>query len=97
VVRLVEAETGRVLTALEPPDPSRVNAMSFSRDGRYLAVPQGDQRVHIWDLAAIRRELEALGLAAGIPDLFRGAERRLLGPRSTASRSRAPTLRGSSR
>jgi eukaryotic-like serine/threonine-protein kinase len=72
VVRLVEVQTGRVLAALEPPYPSRVNAMSFSPDGRYLAVPQDDQRVHIWDLAAIRRELDALGLAAGIPDIFGG-------------------------
>jgi tetratricopeptide (TPR) repeat protein len=70
VVRLVEVETGRVLAALEPPDPSGVNAMSFSPDGRHLAVPQDDQRVHLWDLDAIRRELDALGLAAGIPDLF---------------------------
>jgi hypothetical protein len=73
-VRLVEVETGRVLAALEPPDPSKVNAMSFSPDGRHLAVPQDDQRVHVWDLAAIRRELDALGLAAGIPDIFSGGE-----------------------
>jgi tetratricopeptide (TPR) repeat protein len=36
-------------------------------------VAQSDQRVHLWDLAAIRRELDALGLAAGIPDVFGGA------------------------
>jgi tetratricopeptide (TPR) repeat protein len=71
-VRLVEVETGRVLATLEPPYPSKVNALSFSPDGRHLAVPQDDQRVHIWDLAAIRRELDALGLAAGIPDTFGG-------------------------
>jgi tetratricopeptide (TPR) repeat protein len=47
--------------------------MSFSPDGRYLAVPQDDQRVHLWDLAAIRRELDVLGLAAGIPDIFGGS------------------------
>jgi predicted Zn-dependent protease len=35
-------------------------------------VSQSDQRVHLWDLAAIRRELDALGLAAGIPDVFGG-------------------------
>jgi tetratricopeptide (TPR) repeat protein len=46
--------------------------MNFSPDGRYLAVPQNDQRVHVWDLAAIRRELDALGLAGGIPDVFGG-------------------------
>jgi serine/threonine protein kinase/WD40 repeat protein/tetratricopeptide (TPR) repeat protein len=72
--RLVEVETGRVLATLEPPDPAAVALMSFSPDGRYLAVPQDDQRVHVWDLAAIRRELDALGLAAGIPDIFGGGE-----------------------
>jgi tetratricopeptide (TPR) repeat protein len=73
VVRLVEVETGRELAVLEPPEPSGVFAMSFSPDGRHLAVTQDDQRVHLWDLAAIRRELDALGLAAGIPDIFGGA------------------------
>jgi WD40 repeat protein len=72
-VRLVEVESGRELAVLEPPEPSGVNLMSFSPDGRYLAVPQDNQRVHVWDLAAIRRELDALGLAAGIPDIFGGA------------------------
>jgi serine/threonine protein kinase/WD40 repeat protein len=71
-VRLIEVETGRVIAVLEPPDPSAVALMSFSPDGRYLAVPQTDQRVHIWDLAAIRRALDDLGLAAGIPDVFGG-------------------------
>jgi tetratricopeptide (TPR) repeat protein len=46
--------------------------MTFSPDGRYLAVPQDDLRVHIWDLATIRRELDDLGLAAGFPDTFGG-------------------------
>jgi WD40 repeat protein len=71
-VRLVEVETGRELAILEPPDPSGLFPMTFSPDGRYLAAPQDDQRVHIWDLAAIRGELDALGLAAGLPDAFGG-------------------------
>jgi hypothetical protein len=74
VARLVEVETGRELAILEPPDPSGIFPMSFSPNGRYLAVPQDDQRVHIWDLAAIRRALDDLGLAAGIPDIFGGGE-----------------------
>src|SRR5262249_37675706 len=71
-VRLVEVEIGRVLATLEPPDPSAGALVAFSPDGRCPAVPQNDQRVHIWDLAAIRRELDDLGLSAGIPDVFGG-------------------------
>src|SRR5262249_10997017 len=73
-VRLVEGETGRELAILDPPDPSGGFTMSFSPDGRYLAVPQNDQRVHVWGLDAIRRELDAPGLAAGTPDVFNGGE-----------------------
>jgi WD40 repeat protein len=73
VAWLVEVETGRVLAKLEPPDPGRIFGLCFSPDGRYLAVPQSDQRVQIWDLAAIRRELDSLGLAARWPDIFGGA------------------------
>jgi WD40 repeat protein len=71
-VRLVDVETGGVLAALEPPDPAGIHAMSFSPDGRHLAVPLSDQRVEIWDLAVLRRELGERGLATGIPDLFGG-------------------------
>src|SRR5262249_60064620 len=71
--RLVEVGTGRVLAALEPPEPAPILGLAFSPDGRHLAVAQSDQRVHIWDLATIRRELDVLGLAAGIPDVFGGA------------------------
>jgi hypothetical protein len=70
--RLVEVETGAVLASLEPPEPAGINALSFSPDGRHLAVSQADHRVQIWDLAAIRRALEDLGLAAGLPDIFGG-------------------------
>jgi serine/threonine protein kinase/WD40 repeat protein len=71
-VRLVEVETGAVLASLEPPEPAGIIALSFSPDGRHLAVSQADHRVQIWDLAAIRRTLEDRGLAAGLPDLFGG-------------------------
>jgi serine/threonine protein kinase/WD40 repeat protein len=71
--RLVEVETGAVLASLEPPESAGINALSFSPDGRHLAVSQADHRVQIWDLAVIRRALEDRGLAAGLPDLFGGA------------------------
>src|SRR5262249_1749313 len=55
-----------------PPEPAGINALSFSPEGRHLAVSQTDHRVHIWDLAAIRGALDDLGLAAGLPEIFGG-------------------------
>ena len=71
-VHLVEVETGRVLASLDPPDESPAYYLTFSPDGRFLAVAQTDQRVHLWDLALIRRRLEEMGLASGLPDIFAG-------------------------
>jgi tetratricopeptide (TPR) repeat protein len=61
-----------VLANLEPPDAAQTTCLAFSPDGRYLAAGQSDDRVQIWDLAAIRRALDDLGLAAGLPDIFGG-------------------------
>jgi hypothetical protein len=77
--RLVAVETGAVLATLEPPEPAGINALSFSPDGRHLAVAQANLRVQIWDLAAIRGALEDRGLAAGLPDIFDGGARAAAG------------------
>ena len=66
IVRLVEVETGRVLAALEVPDPSGIHFLTFSPDGRFLAVSV-DQRVHLWDLALIRRRLDKPRARGGPP------------------------------
>jgi Tfp pilus assembly protein PilF len=44
----------------------------FSPDGRFLATAHTDQRVDLWDLFSIRRRLEELNLARGLPDIFMG-------------------------
>ena len=70
IVRLVDVKTGNVLASLDAPDQSTAYHLVWSPDGRYLAVPQSDQRVDLWDLSSIRRRLDQLGLAKGIPDVF---------------------------
>jgi len=72
-VRLIEVETGRVLASLEAPEDSTMYGLVFSPDGRFLATSQTDRRVDVWDLSAIRRRLEEVDLAQGLPDLFRGS------------------------
>jgi hypothetical protein len=83
-VRLVDLETGGVLAALEAPEDAHTFEVKFSPDGRFLAAAQTDFRVDVWDLSRLRRRLEELGLAAGLPDVFAGTE----------SSGAAPTVEG---
>ena len=63
IIRLVEAETGRVIARLESPDSVDVIWATFSPDGsRLVLVPEHDPAVHVWDLRAIRKRLAAMGL-----------------------------------
>ncbi len=72
IVRIVDVENGRILANLDAPEQSTIHYLTFSPDGRYLAVAQSDQRVNLWDLSSIRHRLEELGLANGVPDFFGG-------------------------
>jgi serine/threonine protein kinase/WD40 repeat protein len=70
--RLADVESGRVLASFDVTDQTGIHCLEFSPDGRFLAAAHSDQRVDLWDLALIRRRLDALGLAAGMPDIFGG-------------------------
>ncbi len=61
-VQLVDAESGRDLATLEAPGPKNISALEFSADGRLLAVALERAGVQVWDLGAICRGLESLGL-----------------------------------
>ena len=67
VVRLFNAATGERLADLEPPNPWIVTALSFSPDGTQLAVCEGREALHLWDLRYIREELTKMGLDWDLP------------------------------
>jgi WD40 repeat protein len=73
-LRLVDLETGGVLAALEAPEDANTYEVKFSPDGRFLAAAQTDFHVDVWDLSQLRRRLEELDLATGLPDVFAGTE-----------------------
>jgi tetratricopeptide (TPR) repeat protein len=63
IIRLVEAETGRMIASLESPDSSDVEWATFSPDGsRLVLVPENNPAIHVWNLRAIRKRLAAMGL-----------------------------------
>ena len=68
IIRLVEAETGRVIARLESPDSLDVIWATFSPDGsRLVLVPIDHPAVYVWDLRAIRKRLAAMGLDWDVP------------------------------
>ncbi len=77
IIRLVEAETGRVIAGLESPDSPDVIWATFSPDGsRLVLVPPNTPSVHVWDLRAVRKRLATMDLDWGgpaYPDVAPGA------------------------
>jgi eukaryotic-like serine/threonine-protein kinase len=63
IIRLVEAETGRVIARIENPESSEVLWATFSPDGsRLVLVPYSVPAVRVGDLRLIRKRLVAMGL-----------------------------------
>jgi serine/threonine protein kinase/WD40 repeat protein len=54
MVQVVDLETGRVVQKLWHPDD--VQAMTWSGDGRLLAVGADDRAIHVWDTAEWREQ-----------------------------------------
>jgi WD40 repeat protein/tRNA A-37 threonylcarbamoyl transferase component Bud32 len=62
VAQLVDPATGDEIATLNAPEPKLISWFAFSPDGDRLAVATENYLVHLWDLRAIRRELEAINL-----------------------------------
>ncbi len=63
VIHLVDAATGRTVAKLEDPRSERAQWLGFTPDGsRLVAIATFSRAIHVWDLAAIRRPLAAMGL-----------------------------------
>jgi WD40 repeat protein len=63
-VQLVDPSTGEEIASFEASIP-----LCFTREGNLLLTQQDDQTVHLWDLAAIRRQLASLNLDWSGPSL----------------------------
>ena len=67
IVRLVRVGTGKELARLAAPVECRLIPWCFTPDGTRLITLGHDRAVHIFDLAAIRRQLRELDLDWDLP------------------------------
>ena len=75
-VQLVETRKGTEIARLTAGDPKSIRALRVSADGRRLVASTFSNSLLVWDLAVMRKELQAMGLNWG--DENPGA--RLAGP-----------------
>jgi serine/threonine-protein kinase len=68
-VRLIETDTFREVARLEDPSLDLANPVFTPDSMRLITLTNGNVKgVHVWDLAALRRRVEALGLGGdGLP------------------------------
>jgi eukaryotic-like serine/threonine-protein kinase len=63
VVRLIDLKTGQDLAQLEDPNQERAGCIAFSPRGDQLITTSFESNsIHVWDLAAIRRQLAEMKL-----------------------------------
>jgi WD40 repeat protein len=61
-ITLVDPHDARPLATLDPPFPLRLHDLRFTGDGEQLAALGADQVIQLWNITALRRELQARGL-----------------------------------
>jgi WD40 repeat protein len=61
-IRLIHLATGRDIAALPNPEPCPLTKFAFSPDGTQLAAATRTQCIHLWDLHAIRKQLQTMDL-----------------------------------
>jgi WD40 repeat protein len=61
-VRFFRADSCAPIATLEPPAPLSSGRLHFNADGSQLAVLGSDGALQLWDLRALRRSLQSLGL-----------------------------------
>ncbi|HZO52552.1 MAG TPA: hypothetical protein VFB63_07540, partial [Bryobacteraceae bacterium] len=66
-VRLLEADTGRILADLEAPGSVPISWLRFTPDGNSLLALEWTRGIQVWDLRRVRAELAALSLDWGAP------------------------------
>jgi WD40 repeat protein len=62
IVELIDTRTLASRGTLEPPWPEALSELAFSPDGSVLGAACGTNRVQLWNLADLERELVKLGL-----------------------------------
>jgi WD40 repeat protein len=67
-VRLLDAQTGRLLGELATDGERQIFGLTFSADGSRLAVTRDDAGVQLWDLKTVRRRLRDMQLDWDLPD-----------------------------
>lgn len=60
-IALIDTATGNELLTLEHPMREAAAYLAFSPDSAHLAIANETHVVHLWDLRALRRQLDALG------------------------------------